>query len=157
MSPTRVLLLGGHGKISMHLTPLLLAKNWNVTSVIRNPDQEKEITDLGQGQPGKVDVLIASLDDVASQADAQKVLDKVNPDIVVWSAGKFPISISALTLPPFRTTLPFFCPISPNSPRFPLIQAPEAKAGPNEPTKSTATPPNTTSPPPSPHPRSKNS
>lgn len=87
MATTRVLLVGGHGKVSLHLTPLLLAKKWNVTSVIRNPDQEKEILKLGDGQPGKVDVLIESLDDVKSQADAQKVLDKVKPDIVVWSAG----------------------------------------------------------------------
>lgn len=87
-TPTRVLLLGGHGKVSMHLTPLLLAKKWDVTSVIRNPDQEKEITDLGKGQPGKVDVLIESLDEVKTQADAQKVIDQVKPDIVVFSAGK---------------------------------------------------------------------
>lgn len=87
MATPRVLLVGGHGKVSLHLTPLLLAKKWNVTSVIRNPDQEKEILRLGDGQPGKVDVLIESLDEVKSQADAQKVLDKVKPDIVVWSAG----------------------------------------------------------------------
>lgn len=87
MATPRVLLVGGHGKVSLHLTPLLLAKKWNVTSVIRNPDQEKEILKLGDGQPGKVDVLIESLDEVKSQADAQKVLDKVKPDIVVWSAG----------------------------------------------------------------------
>jgi nucleoside-diphosphate-sugar epimerase len=88
MSAPRVLLLGGHGKVSLYLTPLLLAKSWNVTSVIRDPKQQDEILALGKGQKGQVDVLIESLDDMKSDADAQKVLDKVKPDYVVWSAGE---------------------------------------------------------------------
>jgi len=87
MSSPRVLLLGGHGKVSLHLTPLLLAKSWNVTSVIRDPKQKDEILKLGEGQKGSVDVFIESLDDVKSDADAQKVLDQVKPNYVVWSAG----------------------------------------------------------------------
>jgi nucleoside-diphosphate-sugar epimerase len=88
MSAPRVLLLGGHGKVSLHLTPLLLAKSWNVTSVIRDPKQQDEILALGKGQKGQVDVLVESLDDVKSDADARKVLDKVKPDYVIWSAGE---------------------------------------------------------------------
>ena len=88
MSTTKVLLLGGHGKIALHLTPLLLAKRWNVTSVIRNPEHESEILELGKSQPGKLDVLVNSLDDIKTDADASQVLDKVNPDIVVFSAGE---------------------------------------------------------------------
>lgn len=42
--------MGGHGKVSMHLTPLLLAKSWNVTSVVRNAEHEKEILELGKGE-----------------------------------------------------------------------------------------------------------
>ena len=87
MSSPRVLLLGGHGKISLILTPLLLKRSWNVTSVIRNPEQKEEILALGQGLEGKVEVLIESLDDVKSDQEAQKVLDQVKPDYVVWSAG----------------------------------------------------------------------
>lgn len=87
MATTKVLLLGGHGKIALHLTPLLLSKSWNVTSVVRNPDHESEITALGANKPGKIDVLIDSLDDVTCIDRAEKVLDKVNPDIVVFSAG----------------------------------------------------------------------
>ncbi|EEA20931.1 hypothetical protein TMatcc_000934 [Talaromyces marneffei ATCC 18224] len=83
----QVLLLGGHGKIALYLTPLLLARSWNVTSVIRNAEHEVEILALGNGKPGKVSVLLSSLDDVKSQADAQAVLDKVKPDYVVWAAG----------------------------------------------------------------------
>jgi saccharopine dehydrogenase-like NADP-dependent oxidoreductase len=88
MSSPKVLLIGGHGKVSMLLTPLLLKRSWNVTSVIRNPEQTAEIEALGKGLDGKVDVLIESLDDVKSDQEAQKVIDKVNPDYVIWSAGR---------------------------------------------------------------------
>ena len=83
----QVLLLGGHGKIALHLTPLLLKRAWNVTSVVRNADHEKEILDLGKGLKGKLNVLISSLDDIKSANDAKKVLDTVTPDYVVWAAG----------------------------------------------------------------------
>ena len=87
MSP-RILLLGGHGKISLLLTPKVLARSWDLTSVIRNPDQKKDILEAaGKNGPGKLDVLVSSIEDVKSEADAQKVLDKVKPDWVVWSAG----------------------------------------------------------------------
>lgn len=88
MSP-RVLLLGGHGKVSLLMTPHLLSRSWSVTSVIRDPAQKSAILSAGKAGPGKVDVLIASLEDVKSQADAQKVLDEVAPDYVVWSAGMY--------------------------------------------------------------------
>ncbi|CAG8157249.1 unnamed protein product [Penicillium salamii] len=83
----QVLLLGGHGKVALHLTPLLLKRAWNVTSVIRNPAHESEILALGQGLKGKLNVLISSLDDVKSASDAQRIIDTVSPDYVVWSAG----------------------------------------------------------------------
>ncbi|KAL1861931.1 hypothetical protein Plec18170_000755 [Paecilomyces lecythidis] len=86
-SAPHVLLLGGHGKVALLLTPLLLARNWNVTSVIRNPEHEQEIVNLGKGQKGKVEVLISSLEEIKSPADAKKILDTVKPDYVVWSAG----------------------------------------------------------------------
>jgi uncharacterized protein YbjT (DUF2867 family) len=84
----QVLLLGGHGKVALHLTPLLLKRAWNVTSVVRNPDHESEILALGKGLKGKLNVLISSLEDVKSAGDAQKIIDTVSPDYVVWSAGK---------------------------------------------------------------------
>ncbi|KAF2218782.1 hypothetical protein BDZ85DRAFT_307141 [Elsinoe ampelina] len=87
VAPQKVLLLGGHGKIALKLTPLLLKRSWDVTSVIRNPDHESEILALTKGQPGKLSVLVESLDDVKTSADADKVLNKVDPTIVVWSAG----------------------------------------------------------------------
>ncbi|KAF7845827.1 hypothetical protein BT93_L0430 [Corymbia citriodora subsp. variegata] len=42
---------------------------------------------LAEGKSGRLDVVIDSLDDVKSDDAANRVLDKVNPDIVVWSAG----------------------------------------------------------------------
>lgn len=69
------------------MTPHLLSRSWSVTSVIRDPAQKAAILSAGKDGPGKIDVLIASLEDVKSQADAQKVLDDAKPDYVVWSAG----------------------------------------------------------------------
>jgi len=88
-SAKHILLLGGHGKVSLLMTPKLVSRSWNLTSVIRNPDQKQAILDAGKAGPGKVDVLIASLEDVKSDNDAHKILDQVKPDWVVWSAGKF--------------------------------------------------------------------
>ena len=85
-----VLLLGGHGKVALYLTPLLLNRSWRVTSVVRNPDHESEILDLGKGHKGKLNVLISSLENVKSAADAHKILDATKPDYVVWSAGTCP-------------------------------------------------------------------
>jgi nucleoside-diphosphate-sugar epimerase len=87
MSTTRVLVLGGHGKVSLFLQPLLLAKKWDVTSVVRTAEQEAEILALGKDKPGKIEVLVDSLDDVKEVSHATRVLEKVRPDIVVWSAG----------------------------------------------------------------------
>lgn len=88
MATPRVLLLGGHGKIAQLLTPLLLAKRWNVTSVIRDPSQREEILELAVNQEGKLEVLVSSLEQVKSDVDAKSVLDQVQPDYVVWSAGR---------------------------------------------------------------------
>lgn len=88
MAPIRILLLGGHGKVSLLMTPKLLARSWNVTSLIRNPDQEAEILEIGKNGPGKLDVLVDSLGDVKSDKDAKRILDQVKPDWVIWSAGK---------------------------------------------------------------------
>jgi nucleoside-diphosphate-sugar epimerase len=88
MTSPRVLLIGGHGKVALHMTPLMLARSWHVTSLIRDPSHKDEILKLGEGQKGKVEVLVSSLEDVKSDDDAKKVLEQVKPNYVVWSAGK---------------------------------------------------------------------
>lgn len=87
MSSRHVLVLGGHGKIAQLLTPLLLQRSWTVTSVIRSADQQDTIKKLGDGQKGKLNVLLRSLEDVQSEEQASSILDEVKPDYVVWSAG----------------------------------------------------------------------
>lgn len=84
-----VLLLGGNGKIAQILTPLLLKRSWDVTSIIRNPDQVPKLEKLGHGieGSGKLNVLVRSLEDVTSVSQAKSLIDEVKPDYVVWSAG----------------------------------------------------------------------
>lgn len=82
-----ILLIGGHGKVAQLLTPLLLSRSWNVTSMIRTADQKPAIEALGKNQPGKLDVLVSSVADVKSESDAQQIIERVKPDWVVWSAG----------------------------------------------------------------------
>ncbi|KAK6528445.1 hypothetical protein TWF281_009686 [Arthrobotrys megalospora] len=87
MSAPHVLILGGHGKVALRLTPLLLQKSWRVTSVIRNKDHESDITATAKSHPENLNVLVESIEDVRSTNDATKVLNQVKPDYVVWSAG----------------------------------------------------------------------
>ncbi|KAF1985071.1 hypothetical protein K402DRAFT_379907 [Aulographum hederae CBS 113979] len=87
MSSPHILLIGGHGKIAQLMTPLLLARKWTVTSLIRASEQEPAIHKLGEGQPGTLKTLVSSLEEVRSVEDAKAVLGKVKPSWVVWSAG----------------------------------------------------------------------
>ncbi|KAK1249437.1 hypothetical protein MKX07_002953 [Trichoderma sp. CBMAI-0711] len=86
-SPHHVLILGGHGKIAQLLTPLLLKRSWAVTSIIRKEEQVPTVERLGAGLPGRLSVLVRSIEDVDSQDKAARILDEVNPDYVAWSAG----------------------------------------------------------------------
>ncbi|KAF3942501.1 hypothetical protein ABW19_dt0206636 [Dactylella cylindrospora] len=87
MSLPHVLILGGHGKVALRLTPILLQKSWSVTSVIRNPEHEADIKATAGTHPGKLNVLVSSIEDVKSTAAAAEVIGSVKPDYVVWSAG----------------------------------------------------------------------
>lgn len=87
MSQPHILLLGGHGKVSLLLTRKIIARSWSLTSVIRDPKQKDDILAAAGDGPGKVDVLVESLDDVKSESDAKRILELVKPSWVVWSAG----------------------------------------------------------------------
>jgi NAD(P)-dependent dehydrogenase (short-subunit alcohol dehydrogenase family) len=92
LPPHHVLLLGGHGKIAQLLTPLLLRRGWDVTSVIRAEEQVPTVRGLApaEGAEGKLTVLVRSLEAVKSEADAGRVLGEAGGvDYVVWSAGMF--------------------------------------------------------------------
>lgn len=83
-----ILILGGHGKVSQLITPILLRKSWTVTSVIRTAEQVPTIEKLGAGiATGRLNVLVRSLEEIKEQAQAQAVLDETKPDTVFWSAG----------------------------------------------------------------------
>ena len=82
-----VLLIGGHGRVSQLLTPLLLKRSWTVTSLIRSGSQAHAIEKLGHGQPGKLNIHVASLDKIRSESDAKAIINEVKPDYVVFSAG----------------------------------------------------------------------
>ncbi|KAG8528851.1 uncharacterized protein KY384_006540 [Bacidia gigantensis] len=85
-SQPRVLLLGGHGKVSQLLTPLILSRNWHLTSVIRDRAQEPTITALApSSHVQNLDVLVFSVED--SHAEAKSIIASTKPDYVVWSAG----------------------------------------------------------------------
>ncbi|KAI1657062.1 NAD(P)-binding protein [Daldinia decipiens] len=89
MAAHRVLLLGGNGKVARLLTPMLLQRSWEVASIIRSPDQVAELQQIGAqtNHKGKLDVLVRSIEDVKSEAQAKTLIDEVKPDYVVWSAG----------------------------------------------------------------------
>jgi short-subunit dehydrogenase len=87
MASHNVLLLGGSGRIAQLLTPLLLQRSWNVTSVIRNPDQVADLQKLGENQRGKLTVLVRSVEDIKSEEQAKSLIDEVKANYVVWSAG----------------------------------------------------------------------
>lgn len=55
--------------------------------MIRTADQKPTVEKLGQGQPGTLKVLVSNVEDVKSEGDAQKILEQVKPDWVVWTAG----------------------------------------------------------------------
>ena len=69
------------------LTPLLLARSWNVTSIIRDPSQISAVLSTRTTEPGKLNVLVRSLEHVGSVAAAQAVLAETQPDYVIWAAG----------------------------------------------------------------------
>lgn len=75
---SRIAIIGGHGKVALHLARQLHARGDEVTSLIRNPEHQSEVADTG-ATPVVLDVEQA---DVASLAAALS-----GHDAVVWSAG----------------------------------------------------------------------
>ncbi|MFI2487850.1 SDR family oxidoreductase [Promicromonospora kroppenstedtii] len=75
---SRVLIIGGHGKIALRLAPLLVERGDEVTSVFRNPDHQQEVAATG------ATAVVADVEqlDTAGLADLVK-----GQDAVVWSAG----------------------------------------------------------------------
>lgn len=94
MAQNHILLLGAHGKISQLMIPLLLARSWSVTALIRDPKQTEDIMNTrskipsSTKNPGTLNVLVHSLADIKTSKDAASVIDKVKGvNWIVWSAG----------------------------------------------------------------------
>lgn len=55
--------------------------------MIRDSPQKPTITALGKDQPGELEVLVSSLEEIKTQAQAQSIIDSTSPNYVVFSAG----------------------------------------------------------------------
>lgn len=74
----RVVVIGGHGKVALHLERLLSVRGDEVTAVIRNPDHADEVAATG-AEPPVADVEQLGTDELAEVLRGH--------DAVVWSAG----------------------------------------------------------------------
>jgi uncharacterized protein YbjT (DUF2867 family) len=75
---SRIVIIGGHGKVALRLTGLLNAQGHEVSSVIRNPDHAAGVTSAG-GNPVVADVEAMSAEELAIHLNGH--------DAIVWSAG----------------------------------------------------------------------
>jgi hypothetical protein len=65
----------------------MVAKSWDVVSVIRDPAQKTQILRLGDGQKGKVEVLVQDLEKLEGVRGAQDLIDQARPGMVIYVAG----------------------------------------------------------------------
>lgn len=75
---SRILVIGGHGKIALLLEPLLVEAGATVTAVIRNPDHEADVAATG------AQVVVADIETL--DVDQLRNLIAGN-DAAVWTAG----------------------------------------------------------------------
>ncbi|MHA7280574.1 SDR family oxidoreductase [Arthrobacter sp. MDT2-2] len=75
---SRVAIIGGHGKVALHLTKILTSQGHQVSSIFRNHDHAADVEQAG-GTPVVADVAELS---VKQMADLFR-----GHDAVVWSAG----------------------------------------------------------------------
>jgi uncharacterized protein YbjT (DUF2867 family) len=75
---TRIAIIGGHGKVALHLSALLTEEGHSVTSFIRNPDHAADVAATG-ASPSVLDVENSTTAEIAAALR--------NHDAVVWSAG----------------------------------------------------------------------
>ncbi|GBE64426.1 NAD-dependent dehydratase [Mycobacterium sp. MFM001] len=75
---TRIVIIGGHGKVALHLAHILTERGDEVTSVFRNPDHTDDVTATG-AKP-----VVADIEQLATQALAGLLAGQ---DAVVFSAG----------------------------------------------------------------------
>ena len=77
-STSRIVIIGGHGRVALLAAPLLVAGGHEVTSIIRDPAQADDVAATGASP------LVLSVE-AASTEELTRALD--GADAVVWSAG----------------------------------------------------------------------
>lgn len=75
---TRIAIIGGHGKVALHLSTLLTTEGHSVTSIIRNPDHAADVAATG-ATPSVLDIEESTTAAIAEALSGH--------DAVVWSAG----------------------------------------------------------------------
>lgn len=75
---SRIAVIGGHGKIALHLNRVLAERGDEVSAIFRNPDHSSEVTDTG------ATAVVADLEDLGTD-DIAKLL--AGHDAVVFTAG----------------------------------------------------------------------
>lgn len=75
---SRIAIIGGHGKVALHLSRILSDEGHDVTSYIRNPDHASDVTGTGAS---------AEVLDVENSTTAELASALCGHDAVVWSAG----------------------------------------------------------------------
>ena len=75
---SRIAVIGGHGKVALHLSRILSGRGHQVSSLIRNPDHREDVAATG-AEPVVADV---------ESLDAAQLAELIEGhDAVVWSAG----------------------------------------------------------------------
>ncbi|MFW0772472.1 NAD(P)-dependent oxidoreductase [Paenarthrobacter nitroguajacolicus] len=75
---SRIAIIGGHGKVALHLSRILSGEGHYVTSFIRNPEHVADVTETGA---------TAEVLDVENSTTAELAQAFQGHDAVVWSAG----------------------------------------------------------------------
>ena len=74
----RIAIIGGHGKVALHLARQLTGRGDEVTSIFRNPEHEGDVAATG-ATPLVLDLEAVDTDSMAAALEGH--------DAVVWSAG----------------------------------------------------------------------
>jgi uncharacterized protein YbjT (DUF2867 family) len=75
---SRITIIGGHGRVALHLARILTAEGHDVRSLIRNPDHQDDVAATG-AEPVIADMEKSSTDEIAAYLAGSHA--------VVWSAG----------------------------------------------------------------------
>ncbi|MDE0546055.1 SDR family oxidoreductase [Microbacterium sp. C7(2022)] len=75
---SRILLIGGHGKVALLLEPMLVGRGEHVTALFRNADHETDVAATGAA-PLVADIEVFDTDQLTNLVSGN--------DVVIWAAG----------------------------------------------------------------------